>query len=137
MARLECIEPDDADFSTVLRHYAPRSSAECAATWVSITPVILPGYDDNKPVKRERLLMDCLRHAGIDPSAVISIESRRAAWRPRGAGMPMSPHSAYVRPNYLRGLPACHVRVTFKALQAGPLSLGAGRHIGLGVCAVE
>lgn len=138
VARLEPVEPDEAEFAQVFRLYAARSSQEAregrkAATWVSVTPVILPGYDDNKPAKRERLLLDCLRHAGIDPAAVASIQSRCSGWNP-GVTAPLS---SFKRPNYLMHLPAIHVQLTFSRPVSGPIALGAGRHCGLGVCGVD
>ena len=137
VARLEPVEPDEAEFARVFRLYAARSTEESRTTWVSVTPVILPGYDDNKPVKRERLLLECLRHAGIDPAAVVSLESRRAAWQPHVGGALTQMLSAFKRPTYLTHLPAIHVRLRFACPIAGPLAIGAGRHCGLGVCAVE
>lgn len=133
VARLEPIEPDETDFGKVFRLYAPRSEREAAAVWTSVTPVILPGYDDNKPAKRERLLLECLRHAGIEPGAVACIESRRSAW----IGTIAAPLSAFKRPTYLKHLPALHIRLTFRQPVRGPIAIGAGRHCGLGVCAVE
>ncbi|HMN97246.1 MAG TPA: type I-U CRISPR-associated protein Csb2 [Phycisphaerales bacterium] len=137
VARLDPVEPDEAEFGRVFPRYAPRSGREAAVCWVSVTPVVLPGYDDNKSSKRERLLLDSLRHAGIDPIAVASIESRRSAWQPRGGGALDQPLGAFKRPSYLRHLPAVHVRLTFLQPTSGPLSLGAGRHCGLGVLAAE
>jgi CRISPR-associated protein Csb2 len=43
--------------------------------------------------------------------------------------------AGYVRPKHLEGLTAVHVRLTFECAVAGPLSVGAGRHCGLGVLA--
>lgn len=134
VARLEAVEPE---FGRVFRLFAARRDSEAAAAWTSVTPVILPGYDDNKPAKRERLLLDCLRHAGIDPAAVESLESRPAAWPTRGGGAPSLLHAAYKRPSYLKSLPACHVRLRFRAPVVGPIALGAGRHCGLGVFAAQ
>jgi CRISPR-associated protein Csb2 len=137
VARLEPVEPDEAEFAQVFRLYAPRSCGEAATTWVSVTPVILPGYDDNKRAKRERLLLDCLRHAGIDTAAVDLVESRRSAWPAHGGGAaPALLHSASRRPKYLQHLPACHVRMRFRCPASGPIALGAGRHCGLGVFAM-
>jgi CRISPR-associated protein Csb2 len=133
IARLESIESDEVEFGRVFQHFAARSAAEAAHAWTSITPVILPGYDDNKPAKRERLLIECLLHAGIDPSAVASMESRRTAWTSRGGGGLNTPLAAFKRPSYLQHLPALHVRLTFRHPVSGPVALGAGRHCGLGV----
>lgn len=137
VARLEPVEPGEAEFRSVFRLYAARGDSQAAALWASVTPVILPGYDDNKPAKRDRLLLDCLRHAGIDAACVDCIESRPAAWPVRGGGAPVLLHSAYRRPSYLQHLPACHVRIRFLAPVVGPIALGAGRHCGLGVFAVS
>lgn len=136
VARLEPVEPDEAEFAKVFRLYAARSSRDAATTWVSVTPVILPGYDDNKPAKRERLLRDCLRHAGIDASSVVSVESRPSAWQPSGGGAPSAQCRSFKRPNYLEHLPAIHVRLEFSRPVSGPVTLGAGRHCGLGLLAI-
>ncbi|MEP0847602.1 MAG: type I-U CRISPR-associated protein Cas5/Cas6 [Phycisphaerae bacterium] len=136
VARLEPVDPDEAEFARVFRLYAACSYNESACVWTSVTPVILPGYDDNKPAKRDRLLLDCLAHAGIDAACVACIESRPAAWPVGGGAAPALPDSAYRRPKYLQHLPACHVRIRFRAAVAGPVALGAGRHCGLGLFAV-
>lgn len=136
VARLEPVNPDDAEFGRVFRLFAARGTFETATHWTSVTPIILPGYDDNRPAKRDRLLLDCLRHAGIDPAALESLESRPTTWPVRGGGAPALLHSAYRRPKHLQHLPACHVRLRFRAPVAGPIALGAGRHCGLGVFAV-
>lgn len=136
VARLEPVEPDEPEFASVYRLYAARAASEAATVWTTITPVILPGYDDNKLAKREKLLLDCLHHAGIDPAAVDSIESRPSAWQPHGGGALTAPLRGYKLPNYLQHLPAVHVRLTFGQRISGPLSLGAGRHCGLGLFAL-
>lgn len=136
VARLESVEIDGPEFSSVFRLFAARGAVEPATDWTTVTPVILPGYDDSRPAKRDRLLLDCLRHAGIDPASVESLESRSAVWPIRGGRASALLHSAYRRPNYLRHLPACHMRIRFRTPLAGPLSLGAGRHCGLGAFAM-
>lgn len=136
VARIETVAPDDPEFSKVFRLFAARGSHAPAMVWTSVTPVILPGYDDAKPAKRDRLLRDCLRHAGVDAACVACIESRPAAWPVGGGAAPALSHSAYQRPKYLQHLPACHVRVRFRTLVGGPIALGAGRHCGLGLFAV-
>jgi CRISPR-associated protein Csb2 len=130
VARLEPVSPDDPDFATVFSLYASPPRAEAARSWISVTPVILPGFDDHQAAKRERLLTDCLRHAGIDPATLVNIESRPTSW----SGSITAPHRAFTRPSYLTHLPPIHVRLTFAHPVAGPLALGAGRHAGLGVC---
>lgn len=131
IARLETVSPDEPEFARVFRLYAARAATEAATQWASVTPVILPGFDDNKAEKRLRLLENCLKHAGVPLAAVKELESRPPSWHHAAH----APHPAFARPDYLRHLPACHVRVRFRTPFRGPLSLGAGRHAGLGVMA--
>ncbi|MGA3115763.1 MAG: type I-U CRISPR-associated protein Csb2 [Syntrophobacteraceae bacterium] len=111
-------------------------------TWCSVTPVILPGYDDFKMIKRhdaeqptkaERLLCKCLIHAGIPMESVAGVTLRRAPF------WPGSQHPRYYhRPDYLKdhhARPGWHVRLVFREPFAGPLAIGAGRHCGLGILA--
>lgn len=130
VARLEFVEPVEPEFAKVFRLYAARAPSKAEFVWTSVTPVILPGYDDAKPAKREQLLNDCLVHAGFHADAVESLEARPAAWL---AGC--APTQTFRRPAYLRHLPALHLRIRFRAPTAGPVALGAGRHCGLGVFA--
>ncbi|HMQ15225.1 MAG TPA: type I-U CRISPR-associated protein Csb2 [Phycisphaerae bacterium] len=116
-----------ADGDAVLARYAANDNP--ALEWVSVTPVILPGYDDARPAKRERLLRECLAHAGYE-EAVESLEARPAAWL-----ADCVPTQMFRRPAYLRHLPALHVRIHFREPTVGPVALGAGRHCGLGVFA--
>ncbi len=121
----------------VLQQYT--GGREGSRVWASVTPVILPGYDDGKPAKRERLLRECLRQAGL-LAAVESIESRPPSWFPGVASNSqfndLSTKGSFKRrPDYLRHLPAVHVRLRFREPLLGPLSLGAGRHCGLGILA--
>lgn len=131
VALLEPVEPDELEFTKMFRMYAGRPLPESGVVWTSITPVVLPGYDDMRATKRERLLNDCLQHAGIDAAAVESIESRSVSWVPR-----VPANGKFARPAYLRHLPALHVRLRFRGAVNGPIALGAGRHCGLGVFAV-
>ncbi len=111
-------------------------------TWCTVTPVILPGYDDFKsrgqrgdkqPTKAERLFLKCLTHAGIPIASVEGITLRRAPFWP-GSQHP----SRYRRPDYLadrHARPGWHVGLVFREPIAGPISVGAGRHCGLGIFA--
>lgn len=111
-------------------------------TWCSVTPVILPGYDDfgsagqldkERPTKAERLFFKCLTHAGIPIESVAEVIMRRAPFFP-GSQHPQNYH----RPDYLkdhRSRPGWHVRIVFTEPISGPLAIGAGRYCGLGVFA--
>jgi CRISPR-associated protein Csb2 len=98
--------------------------------WTSVTPVVLPGFDDGNYSKAQKLCLDALRQAELPVEAVEELTLRKA---PYWLG---SLHPAqYRRPQYLRQLPAWHLRLVFREAVPGPLAVGAGRHCGLGVLA--
>lgn len=98
--------------------------------WSTVTPVILPGFDDGKQAKAEKLLLRAIEQAGFRLDTVTDLALRKAPfWH--GSQHPRQ----YQRPQYLKHLPAWHVRLIFREPVPGPLALGAGRHCGLGVFA--
>jgi CRISPR-associated protein Csb2 len=99
-----------------------------ARTWSSVTTVVLPGFDDGKHGKAERLLVKAAQQAGLPIEAIEDVALRKAPFWP-GSQHPR----LYHRPAYLRDLPAWHVRVRFSEPIPGPLVIGAGRHCGLGL----
>ncbi|HWP39774.1 MAG TPA: type I-U CRISPR-associated protein Csb2 [Tepidisphaeraceae bacterium] len=123
------------------RYYACK-----ARNWATVTPVILPGFDDFRGVskqdqqagratKAEQLFMKAVVQAGL-PAEIIEMFTLRKApfW-------PGSTHaSRYKRPDYLdtsqnHRFPAWHVHVRFREPIPGPIAIGAGRHCGLGLFA--
>lgn len=102
---------------------------ECRV-WASVTPVILPGFDDSKYAKAERLFLKAAAQAEIPAEAIERIALRKAPFWP-GAGHPRH----YFAPEYLRHLSRWHVALRFREPIPGPLAVGAGRHVGLGVFA--
>jgi len=103
-----------------------------AQTWFSVTPVILPGQDDHKRAKAEKLLIKAIVQAGIDFAAVAELRLQKAPfWR--GSQHPRQ----YFAPKHLRHLPCWHIALRFRQQIAGPLAIGAGRHCGLGIFAAE
>lgn len=99
-------------------------------TWTSVTPIVLPGFDDCEYEKAVRLCFDALRQASVPDEGVEELSLRKAPYWPGGL------HPAhYRRPNYLRHLPAWHLKLVFREPITGPLSIGGGRHCGLGVMA--
>jgi CRISPR-associated protein Csb2 len=111
-----------------------------ATTWSTVTPVILPGYDD--PDKRQRLarlhartlalIWKAFHQAGWTEDALVGakVEYRAIGWF---RGLDLARH--YELPP-LR-FPRYHVRVQFVQPVVGPLVIGAGRYRGVGLFARE
>ncbi|MBU4200683.1 MAG: type I-U CRISPR-associated protein Cas5/Cas6 [Verrucomicrobia bacterium] len=105
--------------------------------WASVTPVLLPGYDDRNQnrgdqqkrlARAEQLACKALAQAGIETSAQVEL-SRVPFW----AG---SLHARdYCPRDKLCHYPRYHVRLSFDQAVTGPLAIGAGRHAGFGVLA--
>lgn len=102
-----------------------------ARRWHSVTPVVLPGFDDGEQVKAERLFLKAVAQAGVLIEAVESFALRKAPFWP-GATHPRH----YFVPEYMRHFSRWHVAVRFRDPIPGPLALGVGRHVGLGLFAV-
>ncbi|OFW05209.1 MAG: type I-U CRISPR-associated protein Cas5/Cas6 [Acidobacteria bacterium RIFCSPLOWO2_02_FULL_68_18] len=126
--------------SGMLDRYVAQSTS-----WATVTPVILPGFDDfrgvrtnkrEQPTKAERLFLKAVEQSGVPLEAVRDVTLRRAPFWP-GSQHPAS----YRRPDYLdspknRRFSAWHACLTFREPVTGPLAIGAGRHIGLGLFAI-
>ncbi|MFO0522500.1 MAG: type I-U CRISPR-associated protein Csb2 [bacterium] len=133
----------------VLRRYVSEST-----TWVTITPLVLPGHDDpggfreklrKRPPgaeqrallerlekRREGLVRKALRQAGLGDELAFSaqIETRDTGFM---AGVESA--KRYAVPSHLAKSPRLHVRLTWPVKVAGPLCLGRGRFSGLGLFA--
>jgi CRISPR-associated protein Csb2 len=117
-----------------LRYYTGASRI-----WASVTPVLLPGFDDRKYhrgnhekrlARAEQLVCKALAQAGIDSSASIEI-SRVPFWAGTMNARDYEPRAK------LAHYPRWHVRLAFDRPWTGPLAIGAGRHSGLGVFAAQ
>jgi CRISPR-associated protein Csb2 len=124
--------------------------------WSTVTPVVLPGYDDPDHLRRrlrekpdtetqkrllaqidrrvEGLIRKALRQAGVADELA---ESAELEWRPGGFRPGVELAHRYARPERLEAFSAYHVRVRFLAPLRGPLAIGAGRYRGLGLFATE
>jgi CRISPR-associated protein Csb2 len=112
----------------VLRQYTQPSD-----TWASVTPLVLPGSDEGRFAKAEKLFFKVLRHAGYSPDALATPpEFRNVCFWP-GGDLALG----FQRPDYLKKghWSVYHVRLRWRQPMLGPLALGAGRHCGLGVFA--
>jgi len=117
---------------SVLRRYTTEAN-----TWASVTPVLLPGHNERRQQRRDHarsiaraqaLLCKSLHQAGLRTPAQIEIDQ-----------VPYWPGSLHARDydprDKLAHLPRYHCRIVFDSPVAGPLSIGAGRHVGFGVLA--
>lgn len=135
------LEPEDGGVGPILWRLRPdgvtRSYLAVSRAWASVTPVILPGHDDHKPEKTARLIQRALQQSGIDQpcrftwSALPNFSHCLSAHRYDQNKRPIG----YYRPGHLESLTAVHVRITFVDPVAGPVSVGSGRHCGLGILA--
>ena len=132
-----------------LKRYVSES-----ATWVTVTPMVLPGHDDpgglreklrnatngeeQRPLlerllkRRAALVRKALQHAGLGDELAHSaeIETRQTGFI---AGVEKA--SRYAVPSHLAMFPRLHVKLTWPVKVAGPLCIGRGRFSGLGLFA--
>jgi CRISPR-associated protein Csb2 len=112
----------------VLRQYTASSD-----TWETVTPVVLPGSDEGKFAKAEKLLFKALRQAGHAPDALADWECRDVSFWP-GGDLALK----FQRPDYLKKnhWSVYHMRLRWRQPISGPLAIGPGRHCGLGIFAL-
>lgn len=111
-----------------------------ASRWASVTPVILPGHDDRKPVKTRKLVAKALSLSGIEVPCQFEWSTSSVFRRSLPShkfdrnGKPI-----YLKPRYLQGLTAIHLKLAFEqeVEVPGPLAIGAGRHLGFGLMAAK
>lgn len=128
-ARMATLSPIPPDW--VVGQYRQRSS-----DWATVTPVVVPGYDDRRPQKTEKLLRKALLKAGFSRELV---EHAALDWRKVGYLPGVDLAGRYRRPRNINEAPVCHVRIQWRDCQgspldlAGPLAIGSGRFRGLGL----
>jgi len=137
---------------------------EPASTWATVTPVILPGYDDPRKLRRrlqagnttrlttegkndlllkldkriELLLRKAIRQAGFSDALALHAD---LAWRSTGFWPGTELASRYVVPEQHRRYPRFHVRITWRSPVGlpikvpGPICIGGGKFSGLGLFA--
>lgn len=139
------VRSDDEKF---LRHYGLKDD-KCHRVWRTVTPAALPEHARRRPMdparrrdepqkgreragKHARLaaaVCEALRHARVDAS----VEVLRVQREPfDGNGAPAEAFAAGTRFAKER---LWHVEVAFEAPTSGPLAVGDGRFLGLGVMA--
>jgi CRISPR-associated protein Csb2 len=92
--------------------------------WQSLTPVVLTGYDN----RHSRPTSHCI---GFSNAEIEMVESVTAF---RGPLLPTSEHpNDYQVADYLARWPRVHLEIRFKTERAGPILVGRGRYVGLGL----
>ena len=139
----------------VVRHYI-----QPAAMWATVTPVVLPGYDDPNHCRRrlkrgvraeeqkkllarlddriDGLLRKAITQAGYSQAMADHAELE---WRKVGFWAGTDLAMRYGVPDHLRRLPRLHVKIHWRDAHKrcievpGPVCLGGGRFYGLGLFA--
>jgi CRISPR-associated protein Csb2 len=101
-----------------------------ATSFQSVTPVILPGFDDRNYVKAEKLFIKAFRQAGFSTEELENFALQKSPFLNNGCRL-----QEYRRPKHLQHYSIMHVKLMLKHPIQGPLALGAGRHRGLGLFA--
>ncbi|HEY0984432.1 type I-G CRISPR-associated protein Csb2 [Schlesneria sp.] len=131
-----------------------RSYIEPETTWSTVTPVILPGYDDPDHLRRklrdvrdaqtqqrllkrlearvESLIRKAFRQAGYSDELMKRAEF---VWRTVGYQAGVESASRYLPPQNLDAAPRYHVKVRFPFAVPGPIAIGSGRFRGFGLFA--
>jgi CRISPR-associated protein Csb2 len=139
----------------VVRQYT--GDKDGSPVWSTVTPVVLPGYDDPDHLRRrleggrtrsrrrlherldariEALLRKAIVHAGF---AATLAEHAELSWRLVGFRPGVDLATRYCAPDHLMGKPRYHVRIRWKDAAGGllkvcgPVVLGVGRYYGLGL----
>jgi CRISPR-associated protein Csb2 len=139
----------------VVRHYT-----QPAVSWATVTPVVLPGYDDPAHYRRrlrrgtsadeqkqlldrldervDGLLRRAIRQSGFAEALADHVELQ---WSKVGFWPGTDLADRYGVPNHLRRFPSLHVRLHWRDAQGrpvqvpGPVCFGSGRFYGLGLFA--
>ena len=123
--RVAQLSPTDPRSDNVVARYLKTSRR-----WGTVTPLVLPGRGRRSGQDRSiSLVHKALAHAGITtPVADVRLQSG-----PLFAGA--EEVQAYGAPPYLQEYPRMHAVIEFAEPVIGPLAIGSGRHIGLGLMA--
>jgi CRISPR-associated protein Csb2 len=140
----------------IIREYLKPST-----TWATVTPVVLPGYDDPNHYRRQLrdaalaaeerksllariqhrvdgLLRKAIVHSGLSRELAARAELR---WQTVGFLPGTDLAGRYAVPDHLRRFPRLHVKISWrdadnrKVVIPGPVCIGGGRFYGLGLFA--
>jgi CRISPR-associated protein Csb2 len=133
-----------------------------ASSWATVTPVVLPGFDDPAHYRRrlkrglnaeeqrqllgrldsriEALLRKAISQAGFPQ---LLADYAELDWRKVGFWPGVDHADRYGVPDHLRRFPRYHVRIHWRDVRGepvavpGPVCIGGGRFFGLGLFAAE
>lgn len=120
------LRPEPSAWDGVFGRYLPRAGAK---VWASVTPIVLPGRDDERSRKAIGLVLKALVQAGYT-TPVVEVTLQTV---PAFPGQEKA--RSYRVPEYLKPYPRTHARISFVEPVRGPLAIGSGRHAGLGLFA--
>jgi CRISPR-associated protein Csb2 len=97
--------------------------------WASATPVVLDRFPKD-PDQVEKEIRTSMRRVGLPDPVSVQVSNR-----------PLLPGAADLRPSDLprraQGRLFCHIAVDFDRPVTGPLLVGAGRYLGVGLLAPQ
>lgn len=139
-------QEDDPREQMMLRRYIGE-----ARVWRTVSPIILPGggsksravadpaeraaLDPRRRCRQEALVCRAIKDAGLDATAVVTLRLRRepfGAHQPRADAGWQLPRNSEGR-RWLAGKHRLHAEIMFATKRSGPLVLGDGRYLGLGL----
>lgn len=166
LAGQELILEDTGEIAGMLSPLAQQDKAlgrylGSASDWASVSPVVLPGYDDPAHYRRrlakgdvsaqeqrrllealyrrtEKLLRKAIRDAGFPDELAANAD---LDWRDAGFWPGTERAGSYTVPDHLTRFPRLHVRLRWRDAAgepvriSGPICLGGGRFYGLGLLA--
>jgi CRISPR-associated protein Csb2 len=118
------------------RDWTVQRYTDSSSAWTSVTPVVLPGFDDRSSAKTDRLIRKAFLQAGL-PGELVRYSD--LDWRQTGFLPGVDLAGRYRRPSKLDRAPCVHVKVEWKDASGalvqvpGPLAAGSGRFRGLGI----
>lgn len=116
--------------------WVTRQYSESSSVWTTVTPVVVPGFDDHSGRKTDKLLRRALSQAGFSEDLTRYAE---LDWRDTGFLPGLELAREYRRPLNVKEAPVRHVLIRWRDSQGqaisvpGPFSIGSGRFRGLGL----
>jgi CRISPR-associated protein Csb2 len=122
------------------RSLKPSRYARRARIWTSVTPIVLDRFPKGDRTRREEELTAIIarscEYVGLDrPSKIVVAKhpapSGAVSAYPSGNGPEWT---GWTLPESLRGRLLTHATIEFSEPVSGPVVIGAGRFVGLGLC---